>query len=313
MWTTNLTYSGAVFAVVVGVVMLAGVMALVRWSLRFLREAREIKILGAARRDAQLANQNVTRGLQKMAAIVPDVGDSRVALAARAMDLLDSQSAMLMALRRSRNKPSFRRRRARLELARQFREIAGLDRTFESFQQAMLTAVCEHAARRVVPPPVAEQRYQAMFTVLAHQLPVALWPAMNQILEKHVQLWARPTSGDWTQALGVGFRCGRELLFSRKVLETAVELRLVVGERIVSEFTVEHERQATPRRRWFTPLFPRLRSGHRLFHRPSRPKQIPSNTILNSFARTLRRGIPARVDKGGLVAASLSSAGGGGR
>lgn len=245
------TPSGVVFAVVLGAVWLAGVIAVGVIARRSWQESRELKILQAARRQAHQASETVSRGLRTLATIVPELGDCRLALSARAMELLDSQSMLVMGLRGVGRKASFRRRRARMALARQLQEIAGLDRTFDGFQQAVLTAVCEQAAHRVVPPPVEALQYRAAFTVLDHPLPAVLWPTMNQILARHVRLWVRDARGTWFLARGVGFRWGRELLFSRKNLEEAVELRLVVSERVVSEFTVEHERPVTPVRRFF--------------------------------------------------------------
>jgi hypothetical protein len=60
-----------------------------------------------------------------MAMIVPELGASQLALSARAMDLLDTQSALLMELWRARKQLS--RRRFRGQLVGQLREIAGLD------------------------------------------------------------------------------------------------------------------------------------------------------------------------------------------
>lgn len=254
----NLTLSGVVFALAFWALLLAGVTAIGLLCVRSWQESQELKILRMAQRQAQRATRNVNRGLQTMATIVPELGASRLELSARAMDLLNNQSVLLMALRRAGRKSALRRRRARVALAQQLLEIAGLDQAYSGFQQAVLTTVCEQATHRVVPPPVSAHKYRAVFTVLEHQLPGVLWPAMNQILAQHVRLWVRDGDGTWTQARGTGFRWGRELLFSRKNLEEAVELRLMVGTRVVSEFTVEHERPATPVRRFFN----RVSVGH---------------------------------------------------
>lgn len=240
-----LSHAGIVFAVVLGGVLLTGGIPVLRMALLSWQEMRELKRLRLARHQAAVANKNVSRGLQTMAMIVPGLGAARSDLSARAMDLLDSQSARLMALRKLGKKASLRRRRARLDLEQQLQEISALDETFEAFQKAVLTAVCDHAGQQVVSPPVAAQRYRAVFTVLEHQLPRALWPMMNQILAQHVRLWVRSDGGTWSLVRSLGFRWGRELLFSRKNLEGAAELRLMVGERVVSEFTVEREPTVT--------------------------------------------------------------------
>lgn len=223
------------------VLLVAGVVALMVIGYGSWRESRELNKLKEARQQALLANEKVRSGLKTMATVVPALGDSQLALSERAMDLLDTQSSLLMELRRVRRRTAFSRPRQRRLMAEQLREIAGLDRIFEGFQEAILLAVCAHAADGVVMPPVSICKYRAAFTVLEHSLPHVLWPAMNTILAQHVQLWIRDPAGEWKQARRVGFRWGRELVFSRKNLEHATELRLVVSNKVVSEFTVEHE------------------------------------------------------------------------
>jgi hypothetical protein len=211
-------------------------------GLRGWRESRELSRFRAAQREARLANENVRYGLKTMAMIVPGLGEAQLELSARAMDLLDTQSGLLMALWRTNRRATLRQARSRRLLAEQLHEIAELDRLYENFQQAVLTAVCEQAAQRVVMPPMGTSKYRASFTVLEHQLPGVLWPAMNQILARQVQLWVKDAGGDWVPARRTGFRWGRELVFSRKNLEQASELRLVVAGQVVSEFVVEHDR-----------------------------------------------------------------------
>lgn len=226
---------------VFAVLLVAGVAALIAIGYGSWRESHEMRRLREARQQALQANERVRSGLKTMATVVPELGGSQLALSERAMDLLDSQSSLLMELRRVRRRTAFSRPRQRRLMAEQMREIAGLDRVFEEFQQAVLLAVCEHAAEAVVMPPVSVSKYRAAFTVLEHSLPHMLWPAMNAILAQHVQLWIRDAAGTWKQARRTGFRWGRELVFSRKNLEDATELRLIVANKVVSEFTVEHE------------------------------------------------------------------------
>ena len=242
----GLTLSGVVFAAALAALLVTGVAALVVVALRGWRESQELKGLKEAKRQAVAANENVRRGLKTMASIMPELGGEQLVLSARAMDLLDTQSGLLLAMRRANRRAVVGQPRARRMMAQRLREMTGLDRVYESFEQAMLMAVCEQAAQRVVMPPLGTCKYRAVFTVLEHQLPGALWPAMNQILARQVQLWVRDANGIWNPARRTGFRWGRELVFSRKNLEQASELRLIVAGRIVSEFTVEHERTATP-------------------------------------------------------------------
>jgi hypothetical protein len=107
-----------------GAVLVSAALALAAIVLRAWQEARELKALKQARRLARDANDSSSRGLQTMAMIVPELGTSRLALSARAMDLLDTQSALLMELWRERKQLS--RRRFRWQLVGQLREIAGL-------------------------------------------------------------------------------------------------------------------------------------------------------------------------------------------
>ncbi|MCU0781183.1 MAG: hypothetical protein MUF04_08800 [Akkermansiaceae bacterium] len=200
---------------------------------KFGSRARRIE---AARRQARMAHQRLCHGLQTMADIVPALGPASLALSARAMELLDRESELLVAVRRARKAP----RRERSPLLESLREIGALERAYEEFQQAALAAVYEQAVRRVDAAPVATHGYRAVFTVLVHRLPPRLWPAMNRILAKEVRLWVRCPGGDWQPARKTGVRYGRELVFSRENLERAAELRLAVGGHAVSEFTVEH-------------------------------------------------------------------------
>ena len=252
--SSDLAHAAGIFAtsaLPLGLVLAVGAIALAVIGLRTWRESRERRILKVAQREALIANANVCRGLQTMAAIVPALGDPQLMLSARAMDLLDTQSALLLALWRANKKAVVKRPRARRLMAQRWREIAGLDGIYQSFQQTVLMAVCEQAARRVVMPPLGTRKYRATFTVLEHQLPNVLWPAMNQILAQQVQLWVSDASGTWAQARRTEFRWGRELVFSRRILEQATELRLVVANKVASEFTVEHERVVPSSRGFF--------------------------------------------------------------
>ena len=250
----DLAHAAGIFAspaLPLGLVVLAGMIALLVIGLRAWRNSRELRTLRTAHRQALIANETVYRGLKTMAMIVPELDGSQLTLSGRAMDLLDTQSALLMAVWRANARGPVRRSRSRRLMAQRWREIAELDWIYQSFQEAVLMAVCEQAAQRVVMPPLGTGKYRAAFSVLDHQLPGMLWPTMNQLLAQQVQLWVRDAGGDWTQARRIGFRWGKELVFSRKLLEQAAELRLVAAGKVVSEFTVEHERATAPPRRLF--------------------------------------------------------------
>ncbi len=214
----------------------AGLATIAAIGFRAWREQREFKRIDLARKHARTAHLHLCHGLRAMAGIVPGLGPASLALSAQAMDLLDHESSLLVAVKRARKG----RRRERSALLAPLREFRELDRAYGEFQQAVLAAVYEQAARRVETAPVPIHSYRAAFTVLEHRLPARLWPAMNRILAEEVRLWVRRPGGDWQPARKTGVRYGRELVFSRKNLERAGELRLVVGEHAVSEFTVEH-------------------------------------------------------------------------
>ena len=213
---------------------------LARWKLLLEKFGSRARRIEAARQQARSAHQHLCHGLRTMADIVPGLGPASLTLSARAMDLLDRESELLVAVRRARKAP----RRKRSALLESLREIGALKRAYEDFQQAVLAAVYEQTARRVDAAPLPTHAYRAVFTVLTHRLPPRLWPAMNRILAREVRLWVKGPGGAWQPARKTGVRYGRELVFSRENLERAVELRLVVGGKAVSDFTVER----TPRK-----------------------------------------------------------------
>ena len=65
---------------------------------------------------------------------------------------------------------------------------------------------------------------------------------MNAILRQHVELWVSDATGVWRKVRGLGFRLGKEVVFSRKCLENAVEIRLTLNGRTMNEYSVAHER-----------------------------------------------------------------------
>ena len=82
----------------IGVLVGAGLLAVTLLGLRAWKEARDLRRLKEARRLALIADDNLRRGLRTMATIVPGLGDSQLELSARAMELLDTQSALLIAV-----------------------------------------------------------------------------------------------------------------------------------------------------------------------------------------------------------------------
>ena len=198
------------------------------------------------------AHEKMRVGLKTMAGIVPQLEDSRRQLSRRGVELLDRHAVSMMAVERALGGAHGRTRFRRLA-SRQLQDLAGLHGAFEAFQHAVLSALYQQAVTRVVMPPLAVRRYRAAFTVLEHALPGELWPLMNEILAQHVELWARDAGGAWHKVRGLGVRLGKQVVFSRRFLENARELHLIVrdldGRSITNEFAVEHELPLKPPRR----------------------------------------------------------------
>ncbi|MCX6878269.1 MAG: hypothetical protein NTW21_31320 [Verrucomicrobia bacterium] len=233
------------------VVVTAGLGLLIAEGVRAWRTRRDFEKLRRAYRQADTSHEKVRQGLKTMAHVVPQLEDSRPVMSAHGVELLDRHAVSMMALQRVKRVP-YGRTRSRRVATRQLLELASLHTTFERFQQAVLVALYQQSVARVVMPPVSVRRYRAAFTVLEHDLPEVLWPLMNRILEQHVELWVGNVSGVWHQVRGLGFRRGKEVVFSRSHLEAALDLRLTVrhpdGRSFTNEFVVEHERVLKPRR-----------------------------------------------------------------
>jgi len=239
-----------------GIVASAGVAALCVSALRSWRSRR---VAGYLRRffcQTYAAHEKMRMGLKTMARIVPDLEDPRRLLSRRGVELLDRHAVSMMEVERALG-GAYGRTRFRRFATRQLRDLNGLDSAFERFQHAVLSTLYDQAVTRVVMPPLAARRYRAAFTVLEHNLPGELWPVMNEILEQHVELWTRDVSGAWHKVRGLAVRLGKEVVFSRRYFENAVELHLIVrdldGRTFTNEFAVEHELPLKAPRR---PLWP---------------------------------------------------------
>lgn len=198
------------------------------------------------------AHEKMRTGLKTMARIVPRVDDSRQLLSRRGVELLDRHAVSMMAVKRALG-GAYGRARFRRLASRQLQALHGLHDAFEAFQRAVLSALYQQAMTRVVMPPLAARRYRAAFTVLEHGLPGELWQVMNEILGKHVELWTRDVTGRWYKVRGLGVRLGKEVVFSRRYLEDAVEMHMIVrdldGRAFTNEFAIEHELPLTAPRR----------------------------------------------------------------
>ncbi len=160
-------------------------------------------------------------------------------LAARGVELLDQQTVAAMELHRlNRRVPA---RAARRLLAGQVAQSARLGRSLQNFQRAVLGSLYQQAGLREAMPPQPTGRYEVAFTVLEHDLPAALWPDMNHILAQHVQLWVRDAAGVWSQ-VKLSFQAGSDLVFSRRYLEQAFEMKLTKDGKTLGLFEITHER-----------------------------------------------------------------------
>ena len=224
-----------ILVVGLGFLLVKGIRA---WSIR-----RDLEDLRRAYHEAEASYGNLRSGLKKMAYIVSHLEDSRLALSARGVELLDKLAGSVMVLRRAQHVP-FRRVRSLGVATRQLQELTDLDATFARFQQAVLVALYEQTVARVVMPPMSVRHYRASFQVLEHDLPEVLWLVMYKVLARHVELKVQDFSGVWSEVRNIGFRNGKEIVFNRRYLEDARELCLTVrhpdGLTFTSEFTVEH-------------------------------------------------------------------------
>jgi len=239
-----------------GVVTSAGLAALCVKGYRIWRTRRVAADLQRFFCQAYTAHEKMRAGLKTMARIVPLLDDSRQLLSRRGVELLDRHAVSMMAVERALG-GTYGQTRFRRLASRQLQSLSGLHGAFEGFQHAVLSALYEQAVARVVMPPLGVRRYRAAFTVLVHSLPGELWPLMNEILAKHVELWTRDAAGAWHKVRGLGVRLGKEVVFSRRYFENAQEMHLIVrdlgGRSFTNEFAVEHELpQKSPRR----PLWP---------------------------------------------------------
>ena len=235
-----------------GIVMTAGLGFLLVRGFRAWRTRRVVGDLRRFYRQTHASHEKVRDGLRTMAGIVPYLEDPRRLLSRRGVELLDRHAVSMMEVERA-VVGAYGPTRFRRLATRQLQDLTGLNSAFGRFQHAVLLDLYQQAMARVVMPPLAVRRYRAAFTVLEHDLPEALWPLMNEILAQHVELWTRDFAGRWHKVRGIGVRQGQAIIFSRRHLENAVELHLIVwdvdGRSFTNEFEVEHARPLRPARR----------------------------------------------------------------
>ena len=243
---SKITVLGAL-AIVTG----AGVAALIGKGLHIWRAHRVAADLYRFFCQAQAVHEKMQTGLKTMAGIVPQLEDPRRELSRRGVALLDQHAVSMMAMERALGAPHGRTRLRRVA-SRHLQNLNGLHGAFEAFQQAVLAALYEQAATRVVMPPLVVRRYRAAFRVLEHALPDELWQVMNEILVRNIELWTLDMMGEWHKVRDVGARLGKDVMFSRSCFENAVELHLIVhdlnGRAFTSEFVVTHSHTLTARR-----------------------------------------------------------------
>lgn len=231
--------------VVLGIVMSAGVGVLLAKGIRCWRIRRVAGDLRRFYRRTSAAHERVRVGLRTMARLVPQLENSRHLLSRRGVELLDRHAVSMMEAAHTLG-GGYGPSRLRRVATRQLQDLSGLDHALDRFQHAVLAELYQQAVGRVVMPPLAVRRYRAAFTVLEHDLPWELWPVVNEMLARHVELWACDGSGAWHRVRGLTTSLGKEVAFSRRHLEDARELHLVVrdldGRTFTNEFEVEHER-----------------------------------------------------------------------
>lgn len=184
-------------------------------------------------------------GLKTMAEVVTRMPANTRNLSRQGVGLLDAYADSSISFKHlMHNLRTMSRDRALRHLTREYRRLRDYETKFEDFQKHVLCMVSNQAASGTMSPPVPIRRYRAAFAILRHDLQRDLWPVMNEVLAAGVQLKMQDAAGRW-RMVPVTFSNGSQAVFSRKWLERAVALRLIIRQpgpsQKVFEFTVEHE------------------------------------------------------------------------
>ncbi len=171
-------------------------------------------------------------------------------LSDQGIHLLDSQARAADSFDKlCRRYPTMSRERKSRQLLRVLSRLRHQEERFEDFQKDILRTVSDQVRRGIVSPPVPGRSYRAVFSVLDHELPEPLWPAMEEVLANGVTLRMQDVDGHW-HPVPLRFAGGAKAVFNRKHLERAVSLQIIIKhgspDREMFEYAVQHELPVKP-------------------------------------------------------------------
>jgi len=245
--------STAIALVIIGIAV-AGVLAMSRKWLAEYRAREMVRIF----KDANSSYARALAGLKTMAGVVTQMPKPPQSLSRSGVGLLDAYANASKSFRNLvRDMRTMSRDRALRHLTREFLKLQDQEAVFLGFQSGVLRAVSDQAAFGTVYPPSPIRHYRAAFTVLRHDLPRELWPVMDEVLSSAVQLkmldadeLKLPKNRRIWNTVPVTFAAGGRAIFSRKYLERAVALQIIINRKAqtpkIFEYSVKHERPVKP-------------------------------------------------------------------
>jgi hypothetical protein len=233
--------SATVVALLIIVLMIAAALQL-SWQWRSThRRHQMVRILN----EAKSSYARGQAGLRSMAEVLARMPKTPKHLSRRGVGLLDAYADTATSFKHlMHDLRSMSRDRALRHLSREACRLRDCETTFQDFQKEVLRMVTAQAAAGSLAPPIPVRRYRAAFVILQHELQHELSPLMNEVLAAGVRLRMLDARGHW-YGVPVKFKSGSQAVFSRKWLERAVALQMIIrqpGHRPkVFEFSVEHE------------------------------------------------------------------------
>lgn len=206
----------------------------------------------------RMSHLRVLAGLRSMAKIFTDLPEHPIELSSHATQLLDSEARVASSLLKFHRQHSTMSRERQARRLRQFlTRLENQEARFEKFELRVLRSVSDQMRQGVVAPPHPGRSYRAVFNLLSRRPPEALWPAMEKVLALGVSLRVQDIKGHWHQ-VPLRFSGGCRAGFSRKYLERAVALRVVIGQEKETResflYEVQHRLPVKPMRpvpHWF--------------------------------------------------------------
>jgi hypothetical protein len=233
--------SATVVALLIIGLMIAAVLQLSwQWRSRY-RRHQMVRILN----EAKCSYARGQAGLRSMAEVLARMPKTPKNLSRQGVGLLNAYADTATSFKRlMHDLRSMSRDRALRHLNREAHRLREYETTFQDFQLEVLRMVTAQAASGTLTPPIPVRRYRAAFVILRHELQQELWPLMNEVLAAGVQLKMLDARGHWHE-VPVKFESGSQAVFSRKWLERALALQMIIRQPghapKVFEFSVEHE------------------------------------------------------------------------